>query len=710
MTSRSRADGFSIVAKGSGVDREAEIILYEEIDANLGIGAKRFRDALAAVGDVSTLHVHINSPGGQVFEGLGIYNTLKSHKARVIVHIDGMALSMASVVAMAGDEIEAAGSAFLMIHNPMNVAMGDGDDLRHSAELLDKLRNQLATIYANRSKQSVERVLELMEAESWFDANEALRLGLVDRVTADLAVAASFDPGRFQRVPERFQRRATLQPPGAIAMADDPKAKVTDPPTDKTKVPPPPLPASGAPADTAARTTATAVGTIHPHNAADYTYEQAKLDLTKFRAAQAAETERVARIRAVCDGRHPAIEAQAIRDGWTGDRAELEVLRASRPTGPAIHAGGPAPNVRMLEAGLLLAVAHPEKALLKAFGQETVEKAERFRRIGFKELVDVCCAMEGRKTPGFGASDVDRIRAGFSTVSLPGILSNVGHKVMLAAYQDVPGLADLLCRRLTASDFKTHTGYRLSGDFKLEEVGADGELKHATVAEASYTYAVKTYGKIFGLTRQMQINDDLGAFAEVPRMIGRGAALTKERLFWTLVHANTGNFFHADNGNLITKVLGSEGMKLAVKALEEQTDDQDDPILVMGRYLVVPPALKEAAKELYVSTYVNTGGAATKEKVPNRNVYEGEYEPRSSPYISNTTFHASASATQWYLWGNPSDVAAFGIAYLNGQDTPTVEEAPLSGEYLGNAWRGFIDYGVCQVDYRGAVKSTGTVA
>jgi hypothetical protein len=430
----------------------------------------------------------------------------------------------------------------------------------------------------------------------------------------------------------------------------------------------------------------------------------------EYRAAQAAETDRVARIRTICAGSHPEIEAQSIREGWTGEKAELAVMRASRPTGPAIHAAGGPLEANVIEAGLLMALQHPEPAMVRAFGEQTLQRAGRFRRMGFKELVDVCCAMEGRQVCGIGASDSDRIRAGFSTVSLPGILSNVANKVMMTAYAAVPAVAKLLCRPLTASDFKTHTGYRLSGDFKFEEVAPDGELKHGKLDESAFTYSVKTYGKMFGLTRVMLINDDLGAFAEIPRMIGRGSALMEERLFWTLVLANTGNFFHANNANLITKVLGSEGLGLACKALEEQVDDQGDPILVTGRYLVVPPALHTAADELYQSTNVNTGGAATKEKVPNKNIYAGRYAPVASPYIGAASFHANASSTQFYLWGDPADVAAFGFASLDGQGAPIIEEVPLSGEFLGQAWRGYRDVGVCQIDPHGAVKSTGLVA
>ena len=118
--------------------------------------------------------------------------------------------------------------------------------------------------------------------------------------------------------------------------------------------------------------------------------------------------------------------------------------------------------------------------------------------------------MEGRQACGIGSSENDRVKAGFSTVSLPGILSNIAHKVMLQAYTAVPAVAKMLCKPLTASDFKTHTGYRLTGDFKFEQLSPDGELKHGKLSESAYTYSVDTYGKIFGLTRKMMINDDLG--------------------------------------------------------------------------------------------------------------------------------------------------------------------------------------------------------
>ena len=689
--------GFSVKMSGSN---EAEVCIYSEIGGPYGVTAKEVRDELAKYKGLSTIRVRIHSPGGDVLDGLAIYNTLKNHKARVIVHIDGAAISMASIIAMAGDEIEAAKNSWMMIHNPWTVAAGDAADMRHTADLLEKMQNQIGGIYEERTGQPKDKILALLNAETWLTADEAADLGFVDRVTDDTAISASIETSRFANVPERFKNQFNFLTLGETIM--EPNSKTNDTTTammPQGSVTPPPLPT----------TPTTATATI-PASASQYQQADGAFDVTAYRQAHAAETARINDIRKLCAD-HGDIETKAIAEGWTTDKTELEVMRASRSTGPAIHSrGGKSPTQKTLEAGLLLSMMHPEASLVRAYGADTVEQGHAFRRLRINELIDLCLMMEGRQALGIGAADSARIKMGFSTISLPGILSNIAHKVMLEAYTAVPGVAKMLCKPLTATDFKEHTGYRVSGDMKFEEVGPDGELKHGKLDEQSYTYSIDTYGKMFGLTRKMQINDDLGAFAEIPRIIGRGCALMEERMFWTLVLNNTNNFFHANNENLITKVLGSAGLGLAVKALVEQVDKQSDPILVMGKYLVVPPALQTTADELYQSTNVNTGGASTSEKVPDKNIWANRYQPVMSPYPGSTAFNANASSTKWWLWGDPADVAAFGFANLNGQTGPIIEEVPLSGEFLGQAWRGYRDCGVCQIDPAGAVQSNGTTA
>lgn len=194
----------------------AEVVLYDAIDPVLGTGAKRIKEELDAAGEVSEIHLRINSEGGNVFDGLAIYNLLKQHPARVIVHVDGTALSAASFVAMAGDEIEVAENSWLMVHNPVIDLAGAGaDELRRNADLIDGLREQLIGIYAARTGQDAAAIAALMDAETWITGPSAVLQGFADRVGPSLQVAARFDPKRVSKVPSSFQ--------GVAPMAKDEK-------------------------------------------------------------------------------------------------------------------------------------------------------------------------------------------------------------------------------------------------------------------------------------------------------------------------------------------------------------------------------------------------------------------------------------------------------------------------------------------------------
>lgn len=205
------SDKFRIVCQAD----EAAITIYDVIDPFWGISAKDIANELKAAGDkVKTIRLRLNSPGGSVFEGTAIYNVLKQHPARVLVNIDGMAASMASVVAMAGDEIEMGEGAYLMVHDPIgSVWKGDSTELREMADLLDKMKDQLVGIYSRRTGRTEEDIRQLMAEETWMTATEAVAEKFADRTVPGLAVAASFDPARFSRIPQALLK-------GAPPMAD----------------------------------------------------------------------------------------------------------------------------------------------------------------------------------------------------------------------------------------------------------------------------------------------------------------------------------------------------------------------------------------------------------------------------------------------------------------------------------------------------------
>lgn len=170
--------------RGEGTEA-LELDIYDAIGEGFlwrGITARDVRAKLKAAPQVKTIKVRINSRGGDVLDGTAIYNLLAEHGARVEVDIDGVAASMASVIAMAGDEIRMASTAYLMIHNPWGVGIGEADDLRQLADVLDKMREQLADAYVARTNLKRSEVLAMMDAETWMTGKEAKEKGFVDKV------------------------------------------------------------------------------------------------------------------------------------------------------------------------------------------------------------------------------------------------------------------------------------------------------------------------------------------------------------------------------------------------------------------------------------------------------------------------------------------------------------------------------------------------
>ena len=166
----------------------AEVSIYDAI-GGYEINAKQFVDELKDI-NADTIHLRINSPGGSVIDGNAIFNALLRHDAKVITHIDGLAASMASVIAMAGDEVHMSDNALLMIHNPWTVSMGDADELRADADLLDKMSGSIMNAYG-RSQYEDSEIKDLMDAETWFTAQEAFDAGFVDHIDTGLRAAAS---------------------------------------------------------------------------------------------------------------------------------------------------------------------------------------------------------------------------------------------------------------------------------------------------------------------------------------------------------------------------------------------------------------------------------------------------------------------------------------------------------------------------------------
>lgn len=201
---------FSIQA--SAESDHADVLIYDYIGWG-GVTADAFAQALKAI-TAKTINVRINSPGGDVFDGLAIYNSLKAHGATIHVKVDGIAASIGSIIAMAGHRVTMGESAFLMIHNPWAMAIGNAADMREMADLLDKIGGSLAGIYATRKGITKDQAQAWMDAETWFTAEEATAAGLADAVQgggASAQAATRFDLSGYAKVPAALAETSSSQ-------------------------------------------------------------------------------------------------------------------------------------------------------------------------------------------------------------------------------------------------------------------------------------------------------------------------------------------------------------------------------------------------------------------------------------------------------------------------------------------------------------------
>lgn len=234
---------YTIRARASG----AEVLIYDEIGA-YGVTAKGFLAELGALPNDAALDLRLNSPGGSVFDAVAIFNALKRHAGEITVWIDGIAASAASYIAMAGDIIVMPQNAFLMIHDPSGLVMGTAEDMRSTAEALDKVKGSLIQGYAAKSGKPDAEIAALMAAETWLDAQDALALGLIDRIAEPMKLAASFDIARFRNAPAELTTAVSDASEESVEAAPNdpvPETPDADAGTDggQTSVEPAPAPA-----------------------------------------------------------------------------------------------------------------------------------------------------------------------------------------------------------------------------------------------------------------------------------------------------------------------------------------------------------------------------------------------------------------------------------------------------------------------------------
>jgi hypothetical protein len=460
-------------------------------------------------------------------------------------------------------------------------------------------------------------------------------------------------------------------------------------------------------------------------------------------------------------GKAADLRQKAIDDNWSADKCELEFLRLGYPQKAmqthSQDSGDVQPKV--LLAAACRASMMPEETLAKNFDAQTREMADRFYpTMGLKRLLAAMAGPRFGNRPIYSDDDIReclyyafpkwepgqqsrRLQAEFSSLSLPGIMSNLANKWMYDGFFYVEDVWRLIGTSRPVSDFKPHMSFSFYGDLTYEKVGPSGEIRHGSVGEIQYVNQAQTYAKMFVTTRQDIRNDDLGALTRLPQMMGMGAADALNLVFWTKFLSGvrtTPGITGGGNGDAVPvatpgtetfwstahkNYLSGSGTALAVTSLTKakqafleqlKPGQTKRPIGIKPRVLLTPPALEDTAKQIINSEYVyeavlglaSTSSGST-ERIGTTNPHKGLFQQATSAYLASSVGLSGASDTAWWLMADPVVVPTIEIAWLDGQQTPTVQSTEADFDILGMAHRGFFDFGVEFAEYRNSVMSAG---
>lgn len=644
--------------------RTAEIYIYGNIgdrwDEN-GIIANDLVRELAAL-DADTITLRINSYGGSVPDGLAIFNALKRHPASIDVQIDGVAISCAGYIAMAGDTVTMAENALLMIHAPWGMAIGNSTELRDQADMLDKYAAAMASSYAGKSGKSRDECMGLLTdgKDHWFNADEALVGGFCDSVGPAVTVAASI---------ARSYNLSRFTPPPAAAG----------------------FPQENVMPEVIAAATVTA----------SRTKEQNAEILAFFKPFASRE--------GVAD-----LQTQVLADPIiTVEAAGAKLLtHLAKDTAPAVPAGVH-PRVETLEDESDKVRAAQVQALLARAGVRDakgdpirVDASNPFR--GHK-LLDIARASLGRagiKTAGMNQMEI--VAAGFtqSGSDFPVLLENTMHKALQAAYVVAALTWTRFCATGTVSDFRASNRYRVGSLSNLDAVTELGEFKNKSIPDGEKSsITASTKGNIINLSRQAIINDDLGAFVSLSASLGRAAARTIESDVYALLTLNAGlgptmsdtyTLFHANHSNITAgAALSMAALDADRVALASQKDvGGNDYLDLMPSVLLVPISLGGSARGIVGAEYdPDTANKLQKPNIVKNMVRDVVDTPR-------------LTGTRRYLFSGPSEAPVLEVAFLDGAQDPYLELQD-GFDVDGARYKVRLDFGVAAIDYRGAVTNAG---
>ncbi len=780
--------------------QKAEVYIYDDIGF-YGTNAQEFAKQMNNLPKNKEVVVHINSPGGSIFEGIAIYNILRRH-GNVTTVCEGIAASIAAIIFLAGDKRLIVDNSMVMVHPAMfTVQNGDKKEFKEAQQLLERAEQNIRSIYESRLNVETELLDEWLNNDIWMSSEEALEYGLATEIIdAEMVVnylSGKSLVGKTVKQPKAFTERIRE----AILSVKDELFSIGEPNMNfetwlKAQLSSLGLTMEDVTDDLRAKLKAKYDAGIkdgkiptpsNSTNTTDGTYRtEDGVVVAKLADIEKVATDRIAAAEARMNDlqnvaeKHNTVElnedslkaigvkgktiralhTHAIRNNWTADQFELEVLRAQKPSVGHVGIQVASTEREVLDNNEAVAVALLRNAGVPAsrthketgeqwgvnhwYKDEVLERADApiLRNISLHMLLDQAhVAAKGFRYNGNYKSDafINAVQdslfslrnTGGTTWSGLQIFDDVAHKFLWAAYEAIGTTWQECFKVENLNDFKPHNRYRLNMEGGYEIVGADGELKHGGMSDQKYTVQADTYGKIVGLTRRDIINDDLGALNQVMSALGMEGARFVEELAWVTFLDQVPTLFPTDNslGNYVDgadSVLGVDGLTLAETAFSNQTHD-GAPIGLLADRIVVGTQDKVVAGELFSERSLRgTQASSPAKRRPDNNPHVGAYRPVVTGYLNNTNIKQrvrraplattnvgqavpNQSSTHWLMLPAPNSPmgASFMVGFLNGNQRPIINQGDPNFDVLGLRWRAYHDCGTGNGDPKMGVYSKG---
>jgi len=692
-----KAGWFSIVAtKASAADEiysNASLHIFGELGWE--VTAREFCYQLEALGPVESIEVEVGSIGGNIVDGLQIYNALILTKAKISMLVTSLAASMASVIvqAAAPGELRMLESSLQMLHNPSTGVQGDQHDHAKTAEALAKVRVAMIAAYMRRFNGTEEELIALLDKETWMTAEDCIANGLADEIidteyemaaclTEDQIVAA------FKNPPEELL--AMIK--GLTADDDDEDIAAIVARSQKVQK------------ILATQKTPAAAGK-KPREEREMTPEEIA---AAAKAARVVEAKRQSDIRAaflphnIEGGMNDLMTASLDDLDCTIDMVNAQILaklgESNKPAGGAVVTVEDARDKYRAGIG---------EAIQMKMGVKPIDHNNEFVSTSLFEMCKKGMDIRGQSYAGMDRQKIVAVALQPGS-DFPGILENIVTKEVLRGYSELPEVYTQLARIGSLPDFKTASRTGLGAAPSMTKNGELQEVETIEIADRAQSIQLSTFAARLGLSRQAIINDDLNEFSRMTAKVGQSARRTVGDQFAEVFTANAlgqmldegaKRIFHADRNNTGTGGAPTTASFTELRTLMKMQSDvggNAKNLNINPRFIFCPVALEGVAQVVAQSEREVAGS----KNLTTPNVERGRWE-----IVCDSRLDA-ASTTRYYGLADPNMYDTIEVAFLDGRDEPQIQQVDMY-DPLGVYWVGWIDTVAQALDFRGMAINAG---